>query len=140
MPGQRESIEAIVRQYFDAWERFDLDALDEVIAPDVIDHMAYEGQQTGIEGYRQFFTMWRTAFPDLHTDIYDLIVDGDKVAVRWTATGTHRAEYEGFPATGKRISFDAISLMRIENGKVVEEWVNQDTLGVVQQLAAIPRT
>ncbi len=127
----------IVRRYLDAWERFDLDALDGIIAPDVIDHMAYEGQQTGIEGYRQFFTMWRDAFPDLHTDIHDTIVDDDKVAVRWTATGTHRGEYDGVAPTGKRVSFSAISLMRIENGRIVEEWVNQDTLGLLQQLGAV---
>lgn len=126
---------AVVRRYFAAWPR-DPAALDGVIAPDCADHMAYEGQAAGIAGYREFFARMAHGFPDLATTMEDTIAVGDKVVVRWRATGTHRGEYDGIPATGRTMTLTAISIMRLAGGMIVEEWVEADNAGMRRQMTA----
>jgi steroid delta-isomerase-like uncharacterized protein len=129
---------AIVRRYFDAANRDDLAALDDLLSPDVIDHGAYPGQAAGRDGFKQFFAFWRTAFPDLVYTIEDEIADGDRVVVRWTARGTHRGMYHGVAPTGKRVTMSGIQINRLANGKIVEDWTRFDELGLLRQLGAIP--
>lgn len=118
----------VVRRYFAAWPR-NPDALNGVIAPDCVDHMAYPGQAAGIAGYREFFARMAQGFPDLATTMEDTIAEGDKVVVRWRATGTHRGTFDGIPATGRTVTFTAISIMRLAGGMIVEEWVEADNGG-----------
>ena len=82
--------------------------------------------------------MYRGAFPDLHFTLEDVIGEGDRVVVRWTATGTHKAEVMGVPATGKRVAVTGIEVSRFADGKLAETWVNWDALGLLRQLGAIP--
>src|SRR5690242_16255213 len=88
---------AAVRRYFRSFETGDLAELAAVVAPDVIDHSAYAGQPTGIDGYREFYRVWRTAFPDLRASVDDLLADGDVVVVRWTLRGTQQGDFQGHP-------------------------------------------
>ena len=127
---------SVVRQYSAAWNAWDVAALDAIIAPDVIDHTALPDQHAGIAGYRQFFGLYRRAFPDLVTTIEDVIAAGDKVVVRWAARGTHGGEYHGIAPTGRTITFAAISIMRVADGKITDEWVVQDEFGLRRQLTA----
>ncbi len=93
----------------------------------------------GPEFAKQIATRYRGAFPDLHITIADMIVEGDKVVTRWTATGTHQGELQGIAPTGKTFSISGISIARCADRKIVEEWVNWDTLGMMKQLGIIPQ-
>jgi C-1 hydroxylase len=86
---------------------------------------------------RQNFASLFTAFPDFHRTKEDTVAEGDKVVARYTATGTHQGEYMGVPATGKKVSFSWITIYRIADGKVAEEWLLFDQLGLLQQLGAV---
>lgn len=80
----------------------------------------------------------RTAFPDFRVETDELIEAGDKVVSRWTVTGTHKGEYMGIPATGKRVNVTGMTLQRFEDGKIAEDWWAYDLLGFMQQVGAIP--
>jgi predicted ester cyclase len=94
------------------------------------------------ESTKRLNQMTRTAFPDCIDTIDDIIAEGDKVVVRWTARGTHLGEcpapWGSIPPTGKPVTFSAIHIFRIADGKIVERWAQVDTLGVLQQIDAFP--
>ncbi|MDQ4001303.1 MAG: ester cyclase [Actinomycetota bacterium] len=114
-----------------------IDAIDELIDPGVVDHAAPPGFPTGREGAKQFAAMMRAAFPDLHLTIEDMIAEGDKVAVRSTWSGTHEGEFMGIPATGRRVAVSGIDISRCADGRMVEHWEQFDALGLMQQLGAV---
>lgn len=122
-----------------SWELLDNpDILDEVYAADLIWHEP-DRDIRGIEEARQFVATYKTAFPDLHATVEDVIAEGDKVVTRWTLRGIHRGEVEEFgPPTGKEIELEGITIHRIEDGKIVEEWECYDNLSVMQQLGLAP--
>ena len=113
------------------------DALAEVYAEDIVLHEPDEDVRS-IEGLKQFVTMIRSAIPDLHITLEEDIAEGDKVVSRWRAQGTHRGELMGIAPTGNRVIITGITIHRIEEGKIVEEWENWDALGLMQQIGAIP--
>jgi steroid delta-isomerase-like uncharacterized protein len=134
-----EENKAIARRFFELWEKGDLDALEEVLAPDSVDHDPYNPHgQEGLEGGKKTIAMYRAAFPDTSFTIDDQVADGDKVVTRWTATGTHEGELMGVPPTGTKSSVTGITIDRIENGKIVEGWTSWDTLGLMRNIGAIP--
>jgi predicted ester cyclase len=92
----------------------------------------------GLEAYKQFILMYITAFPDARFTIDDIIAEGDTVVVRYTARGTHQGNLMGIPPTGKQASVTTIGIFRIVNGKAVEQWINCDDLGLLQQLGVVP--
>ena len=116
----------------------DMSGLDEVIAPDIRDHNPEPGQGQGREGARAMFMELARAFPDLSVSIEELIAEGDKVVGRVRFQGTHSGDFQGMPATGKRVEMQVIDILRIENGKIVERWGLGDQLGLMQQLGAVP--
>ncbi len=125
------------RWYEEVWNQGHLAVADELTAANFVDE-TLQPPIHGLEALKQFVTMFRTAFPDLHLTIEDLIAEGDKVTVRFTSTGTQRGELMGIPPTGKRATVTGINIIRFENGKGVEGWSNFDALGMLQQLGAIP--
>jgi len=134
-----EELKAISRRLIEeVWNKGDLDVVDELIASDYVFHDPAAPEVRGPEGLKQLVSMYRTAYPDLHFTIEDQIAEGDKVANRWTATGTHQGELMGIPATGEQVTTTGISITRYEAGKAVAEWANWDTLGMLQQLGVIP--
>ena len=120
----------------EAYSRGDLSVVDEVAASDMVIHASTQDIR-GREGAKQFVTMFRTAFPDLHFTIEDQIAEGDMVVTRWTARGTHRGDFQGVPATGREIRLTGTDIDRMTNGKVVECWAHVDELGLMQQLGVI---
>jgi steroid delta-isomerase-like uncharacterized protein len=78
------------------------------------------------------------AFPDLNRPVDDLIAEGDKVVARWRAEGTHTGSFQGVPPTGRRASITGITIFRLRDGKIVEEWGESDMLGLLQQVGALP--
>lgn len=134
-----EENKALMRRiYEEVINQGDMDAADEVIAADVVDHAPFPGQKPGLEGFKEAVSAFRSAFPDLHMTMDDVIAEGDMVAVRFTMSGTHQGELMGIPATGNRMTITGIDLGRFEGGKGVEHWASQDDLGMMQQLGVIP--
>jgi steroid delta-isomerase-like uncharacterized protein len=82
--------------------------------------------------------MFRTAFPDGRFTVEDLLADGEKVVSRFTATGTHKNDFMGIPATGKAITVTGIDILQFADGKAVEHWGEIDGLGMMQQLGVLP--
>ena len=114
-----------------------LGAIDEFFAPDYVCHMP--GSPTmDRDGIRGFFSMLHAAFPDQVETIDDLIAEGDKVAVRWSARMTHQGEFMGIAPTGKPVTASGQAVVRIRDGKFVEEHEIFDALGIMQQLGAVP--
>ncbi len=110
---------------------------DELIAPNFKIYDPPLGMEPNREGFRQIFTDFRAAFPDLHLTIEDEFADGDYVIQRGYATGTQTGEFQGLPPTGKKIRINVIHIWRFANGKAVENWVQMDRLGLLYQLGAI---
>jgi steroid delta-isomerase-like uncharacterized protein len=88
---------------------------------------------------KEFLAPFNKAFPDLTRDIVDLVAEGDKVAVSINVTGTYKGEFQGIPATGKQVSFTAMDILTIVDGKITEEWATADIMGLMQQIGAIPQ-
>ena len=131
-----EENKAIVRRYIEeALGNGKLSVIEDIFAVDVMSHTP-NGNMEGIEGISEPVTMRRNAFPDLTVTIDDQIAEGDKVVTRLTFSGTHRGDYRGMAATGRKATWNQIAIARIENGKIVESWRIPDRLGLRQQLSA----
>jgi steroid delta-isomerase-like uncharacterized protein len=78
--------------------------------------------------------MWRAAFPDFAVEVHDTIAEGDKVVTRWSMRGTHLGEYNGIPATGRVVGHGAISIDRVQDGLITDEWIEFDQYGLLRQL------
>ena len=129
----------IRRVYEESINQGNLALLDELISSDYVEHDPnYPQPVRGAEGLKQSFQPFRSAFPDLHFTIEDIIGEGDTVAVRQTGRGTHQGELFGIPPTGKQLTVTGMTCHKFVNGKPVENWVNADNLGMLQQLGVIP--
>ncbi len=122
------------RRVDDIWNNGNMAVVDEVIAADYVNN----GQTIGREGFTQFVTAVRAAFPDLQFTIDDMIAEADKLAVRYTGHATHQGEFSGIPPTGKPVTITGIDMFRLADGKIVEEWLNFDQLSMLQQMGVIP--
>jgi steroid delta-isomerase-like uncharacterized protein len=132
-----EENKALARRAYEALNQRDLAAFYELITPGIVLHNASMTIQ-GLEAYKQFVSMYFAAFPDLHFTVEDIIADGDKVVFRTTGMGTHKGDLMGIAPTGKQVTVSAINIIRVVNGKTVEEWLNNDDLGLLQQLGVVP--
>jgi steroid delta-isomerase-like uncharacterized protein len=133
-----EQNKALARSFFEEIEnQGNFSVADQIFARDFVNHAPF-GEMHGIEAAKQFASMLRTAFPDLHTTVEDQIAEGDRVATRWNARGTHRGEFQGVPASGRQMQITGITICRIAGGKIVEQWGNPDLFTLMQQLGAVP--
>jgi steroid delta-isomerase-like uncharacterized protein len=135
-----EQDKALVRQFIDEiFNRGNMSMVDELFAADFVEH---EELPPGIprdrEGVIQLTSMLRSAFPDFKATIDDMIAEGDKVVIRQTWSGTQKGEFMGIPPTGKSVSIGVIDIIRMADGKVMEHWGQMDSMGMMQQLGAIP--
>ena len=112
-----------------------LDALDEIVAPNSIDHDPAPGQAPGPDGFKTMFGELRAAFPDLHVEVEHLVATDDELAFAYTITGTQLGPLMGQPATGKKVSYRGMQISRFDSdGKLVERWGSSDELGMLHQL------
>src|SRR4051812_332416 len=109
-----------------------MSVIDEVIAPDLIQHI--RNVPPGPGGIRQFFSAVHAAFPDAYFTTEDMVAEGDKVAWRFTIRGTHSGPFRGIPPTGKPIVMTGMALTRMRDGQMVENWNETEDLGMLQQL------
>lgn len=135
-------VRQIAKQYVQTvWNEGRLDRLEEFIDPGFIDHEStFPFSARGADGLRRVLLFFRTAFPDVHWTIEDMVAEGSKVAMRFTARGTHRGSVVGFPGTGRRITVTGTTIFRIESARLVEAWTHWDTLGLLQQLGVADPT
>ena len=115
-----------------------LEAHDEIYSPSWVGH--FPGMPPlDSDGHRFYAQAMQAAFPDLERSVEDLFAaDGDKVVLRWTAEGTHEGDFNGLPPTGVTAKSSGITIFRLEDGKIAEEWAESDMLGLLQQVGAIP--
>jgi steroid delta-isomerase-like uncharacterized protein len=109
---------------------------DTVYAPDVVDHNPLPGQGPGLDGIKQLVAVYHAVFPDLSVTTDDVLISDDRVAVRWTATGTHQGDQLGVPATGKQVRLTGIDILRVQDGRVVERWGETNGLEMMQQIGS----
>jgi predicted ester cyclase len=128
--------EAIVRSFYEPFSTGATSVYDTILAEDWVDHPLGPGQQPGREGFKPLIEMFRSVFPDLQVINEDVIVCGDKAAVRSAWRGTHQGELLGIPATGRPVEFMTIDIHRVENDQIVETWHIEDFLSVLFQLGA----
>jgi len=129
-----EENRAVVRRLIDeAWNKGHLGVIDEILSPNYVLHIDAPGAKDR-EGYKQAISMYHDAFPDFNFTIEDMIVNGDRVVIRATMSGTHKGELFGIASTGKKLTMTAISIRRMKDGKIAEEWVETNMLGFLQQM------
>jgi steroid delta-isomerase-like uncharacterized protein len=129
---------AIIRRLFEeGLSTGDMALLDEIVAQDFTLHGAPPGLPSGREGLKLLVGMFRSAFPDYRDSIEDLVAEGDKVVVRWTFRGTHTGDFQGIPATGKHVKTTGISIFRVDDGKIKDDWTIIDMVGLLQQLGVV---
>ena len=131
---------ALARRLIDeAFNAGRLDVIDELFASGFVGHdPSLPEEVRGPAGVKEVIAGYRAAFPDIQVTIEDQIADGDRVVTRWRATGTHKGELMGMPATGKQATVTGITIDLIADGRIAESWDNWDTLGLMQQLGAVP--
>ncbi len=130
---------ALVRRLIKEVERGNLDAIDELLAPDFVDHDLLPDQEPDREGYKRGIADDSAAFSKLGITIEDQIAEGDKVVTRFTWRGSHdQRPFMGIEPTGKKVAARAIFIHRISEGKIKEEWSASDMLATRRQMDAAP--
>jgi steroid delta-isomerase-like uncharacterized protein len=125
------------RAYEELLNGGNLDVAEELVAPDFFNHEAPPGQNSGPESMRGLTKMLRTAFPDLHFEIEELIAEGATLAGRLTMSGTHQGPLMGMPPTGRSMQQAHMHFVRFRDGLAVEQWAVRDDLAMMQQLGVI---
>jgi steroid delta-isomerase-like uncharacterized protein len=128
----------VLRHHEEVWTRGNLAAIHEIFAPEFIGHHPGQPDWVGPEGVREAVTRTRSAFPDFTECIDDIITDGDRVATRFTASGTHLGPFRGAPPTGRRVSMAEMAIFRVVGNRIVEKWGLADQQGLLDQLGIAP--
>jgi steroid delta-isomerase-like uncharacterized protein len=129
---------ALLQRFYEGVSAGNLNVIDELLADDFVEHEDFPGIEPNKEGVRQFFTLFRSSFPDLAMEAHEVVVEGDLLCVRGTMSGTHEGEFMGLPPTHKRFEFEGFDMVRIRDGLVTEHWGVFDSMAMMQQLGAIP--
>lgn len=118
-----EENKAIARRWMEEiWQEASAAAVDELLAPDFVFHYAPPGAEPDREAYKQMLDDMLASLPDIEFTTEDIVVGEDKVAVHWIGRGTHKGEFWGAAPTGEQVTMRGISILRIEGGRIVEEW------------------
>jgi steroid delta-isomerase-like uncharacterized protein len=133
-----EENKALVRRFYAEIDKGNIDAMDELVAEDYLDHNPppFPGLKSGREGLKQAFKIFWEATPGYH-EIEDMIAEGDKVVTRMTSYGKHEKDLPGAPATGNEMKMTSITIHRIAKGKLVEKWAEKDVMGFLIQIGVM---
>jgi steroid delta-isomerase-like uncharacterized protein len=132
-----QNIALVSRIWDEVWNSGDLEACVSIFSPDYVGHLP--GMTAPVRGpaeFRQLVDVYRTAFPDVHLSVEDVLGAQDRVVVRWVSRGTHLGPMMGMPPSGRKMEIMGISIFRIADGLVAEEWEGFDTMSMMQQLGA----
>ena len=134
-----EANKAVIRRLIDeVVNAGNLDAIDELVAPDFVNHNPLPGATPDRTGFKAAFRNLHAAFPDLHAIDSDLVAEGDRVVALRGFEGTHNGPFLGVPATGRHIILDGMTVFRVVNGQISERRGVLDMLGVMRQLGLVP--
>ena len=134
-----EENKRIARRIFEeVMNRGDFAVADQLVLDCYRHHPAPPGLPAGVDGFCAITRMYRTGFPDLQTVVEDAIGEGDRVAVRFSGTGTHGGEFMGIVPTGRKIRATGMAWFRFEDGRVAEEWSELNTLEILLEIGALP--
>jgi predicted ester cyclase len=134
-----ETNKAIVRQFIEeVLNQGDLAVIDEIVGSDYVRHMPGGQDIQGRDGLKVQVKGAKEEWSDLIFTPEDIIAEGDKVAARFLSQPTHSRTAFGIPPTGKQVTYTSMVIYRIADGKIVEDWVEHDFLGLLQQMGAIP--
>jgi steroid delta-isomerase-like uncharacterized protein len=138
-PMLTEQNKVLCRRLYAAVSSGDFDAIDQIVAPNFVEHeMVAPGMPSGREGMKALFMMVRQAMPDMVMTPEDIVVEGDRVAVRAVMKGTQTGAFMGIPPSGKHVEITVMDLHRIENNQFTEHWGVSDMLALMTQIGAIP--
>jgi C-1 hydroxylase len=126
---------ALVHHVIELWNKHDMNAFFEVLAPEYIEHLPIG--DISLEYLKKYARTFFTAFPDIKITVKEMVAEGDKVAVLVNWKATHKGVYIGIPATGKKIDTTVAMIIKIREGKWVEFW-NVTDIRLAQQLGAVP--
>ncbi len=135
---EEKNTAAMKRFYEEVVNKGNLKLIDELVAAEFVEHEESPGMKPGREGLKEFFGMFRAAFPDLQFQINDLVAKDDKVWAYITIRGTHKGQFMDMAATGRKIEIKGFDIVRLVNGKAVEHWGLTDSMTMMMQLGAIP--
>lgn len=124
----------IVSRLINGINERDIEILDKLLSSDFINHSPFPGCANDGAGYKSALTMAREAFPDMNIHCHDMIADRNKVALRLMINGTHKGELLGIHPTGKKVSWSAIVILNMVDGKISERWEEQNIMGLMEQL------
>lgn len=134
-----EENKLFVQRFVDeAINRKNLDAIDELVAEDFVERVPFPGQGPGPGGLRHAIGIFLSAFPDIQWVLDEQVAEGERVVSRFTWTGTHRGEFLGIPPTGKPVKVWGVVMDVVRDGTLRESRIIMDTLGLLQQLGAVP--
>ncbi len=132
-----EENKALLQRYVEeVWRQGNVAALDDFLAPDYRRHVSPTAAPLTRDGQKERLAGVRAAFPDIELTVEDVLAEGDRVAFRSTLRGTHRGVFQGIAPTGVRVTVALLDLIRIEQGRVVEQWGGPDFLDLLRQLGA----
>ena len=136
----QEENKAAVRRYWEGFNAHNLDVWDEVCTPNYINHdPGAPVRDADFQTHKEIMGKLQAAFPDLKSSEEDLISEGDKIVVRMTFRGTHKGDgFMGVAASGNEVEFSGIFIDHLTGGKIEEQWVNYDTMGLMQQIGGVP--
>ncbi|MGD0910890.1 MAG: ester cyclase [Terracidiphilus sp.] len=115
-----------------------LERANDLVKEDFVELDPLPGQEQGREGLKAVIHALRSAFPDMHWVVNEMVAEGEKVVTRFVWTGTHHGVFLGIPATGNRVEVKGVVIDRLENGKMADSRILMDTMGLMQQLGVIP--
>jgi steroid delta-isomerase-like uncharacterized protein len=133
-----EELKAIIKRSIEMWNTGNLNIINEIYAHDFVNHYPFDPSVRDLESFKKFVTECRKGMPDLNVTAEDMIAEKDRLACRWVCSGTHKVDFFGIPATGKKATWTGVTISRFDSGKIVEAWWSEDALGMLQQLGVIP--
>jgi len=138
---EQRNKELVRRMNYEIWNQGNLDMMDELFSDDIALHFLPDGSETrGLAAVREHFREHREAFPNWTEEIKLIIAEGEYVAIHFASSGTNAGSFVGNPPTGKQIRINEVSILRIVDGKITEQWLLPDLLSLHEQLGRIPRT
>jgi steroid delta-isomerase-like uncharacterized protein len=129
-----EEMEGFAHAWQDVWTSHDVSTYEGLVSPDEVHHFGVRSDTVGLDALTHSLEGFFTAFPNLTGPVEDIVVDGDRVAFRYTDSGTNTGDFFGNPPTGQPVTWTGINILRVECGLVVESWAEVDGLGLWRQL------
>src|SRR5436305_13216617 len=138
--ASNQTQEFVHRLFKEVFEKAKLEAADEILTSDFTFQYLFPGFPPGAEGIKEFVRTFHAAFPKFEVEIHDLFGDADSVAIRWTFRGEHKGNLLGISPSNKYVTFSAIGVYRNRGigGRLTSGWLEMDTLGLLQQVGAVP--